>query len=228
MNRILIAEDDPRIVSFLQKGLQAAGFATSHVGDGRSALEAMRDGDHDLVVLDIGLPLMDGFEVLSTARGSGISTPVVVLTARDSVDDTVLGLESGANDYLAKPFHFAELLARVRVRLGEGGEPTGSGVGGAGGTAPALHHADLSLDLLTRIATVAGQPVELTSREFAMLKVFLKHPGQVLSREQILAHAWGYDFDPASNVVDVYVRTLRRKIGADRLVTVRGAGYKLS
>ena len=228
MNRILIAEDDPRIVSFLQKGLQAAGFATSHVSDGRSALEAMRAGDHDLVVLDIGLPLMDGFEVLSTARGSGISTPVVVLTARDSVDDTVLGLESGANDYLAKPFHFAELLARVRVRLGEGAEAPGGGEGGSGAAAPALHHGDLSLDLLTRIATVAGRPVELTSREFAMLKVFLKHPGQVLSREQILAHAWGYDFDPASNVVDVYVRTLRRKIGAERLVTVRGAGYKLS
>lgn len=228
MNRILIAEDDPRIVSFLQKGLQAAGFATSHVADGRSALEAMRAGDHDLVVLDIGLPLMDGFEVLSTARGSGIATPVVVLTARDSVDDTVLGLESGANDYLAKPFHFAELLARVRVRLGEGAEVTGGGEGGSGTVAPALHHGDLSLDLLTRIATVAGRPVKLTSREFAVLKVFLKHPGQVLSREQILAHAWGYDFDPASNVVDVYVRTLRRKIGAERLVTVRGAGYKLS
>lgn len=219
MNRILIAEDDPRIVSFLQKGLQAAGFATSHVGDGRSALEAMRAGDHDLVVLDIGLPLMDGFEVLGTARGSGITTPVVVLTARDSVDDTVLGLESGANDYLAKPFHFAELLARVRIRLGEVGETAGA--------TPALQHGDLSLDLLTRIATVGGKSVELTSREFAMLKVFLKHPGQVLSREQILSHAWGYDFDPASNVVDVYVRTLRRKIGAERLVTVRGAGYRL-
>jgi DNA-binding response OmpR family regulator len=220
VNRILIAEDDARIVSFLQKGLHAAGFVTSHVADGRSALEAMRAGDHDLVVLDIGLPLMDGFEVLATARGSGITTPVVVLTARDSVDDTVLGLESGANDYLAKPFHFAELLARVRIRLGERGESAEA--------TPVLHHGDLTLDLLTRIATVAGRPVELTSREFAMLKVFLKHPGQVLSREQILAHAWGYDFDPASNVVDVYVRTLRRKIGAERLVTVRGAGYKLS
>lgn len=220
MNRILIAEDDPRIVSFLEKGLQAAGFTTSHVRDGRSALEAMRGGDNDLVVLDIGLPLMDGFEVLTTARGSGITTPVVVLTARDSVDDTVLGLESGANDYLAKPFHFAELLARVRIRLGEVGDSTDA--------TPALHHGDLSLDLLTRIADVGGTSVELTSREFAMLKVFLKHPGQVLSREQILAHAWGYDFDPASNVVDVYVRTLRRKIGADRLVTVRGAGYRLT
>lgn len=163
---------------------------------------------------------MDGFEVLTTARGSGISTPVVVLTARDSVDDTVLGLESGANDYLAKPSHFAELLARVRIRLGEGGE--------SANTTPALRHGDLSLDLLTRIVTVGTEQVELTSREFAMLKVFLKHPGQVLSREQILAHACGYDFDPASNVVDVYVRTLRRKIGAERLVTVRGAGYRLS
>lgn len=225
MNRILIAEDDLRIVSFLQKGLRAAGFVTTHVADGRSALEAMQAGDHDLVVLDIGLPLMDGFEVLATARGSGITTPVVVLTARDSVDDTVLGLESGANDYLAKPFHFAELLARVRIRLGEG--PVSAGA------TPTLHHGDLSLDLLTRVATVGSgtggsAPVELTSREFAMLKVFLKHPGQVLSREQILDHAWGYAFDPASNVVDVYVRSLRRKIGPERLVTVRGAGYRLS
>lgn len=220
MSRILIAEDDPRIVSFVTKGLQAAGFVTTHVSDGLSALEAMRGDGFDLVVLDIGLPRMDGFEVLRTARGSGITVPVVVLTARDSVDDTVLGLESGANDYLAKPFHFAELLARIRIRLGEAG---------AGGEATQeLRHGGVSLDLLTRVATTPEATVELTSREFALLRLFLKHPGQVLSREQILDHVWGYDFDPASNVVDVYVRTLRRKIGAGHLVTVRGAGYRLS
>ena len=219
MNRILIAEDDLRIVSFLEKGLRSAGFATTHVGDGRSALEGLRSDQFDLVILDIGLPLLDGFEVLSRARGQGISTPVVVLTARDSVRDTVTGLTSGANDYLAKPFHFAELLARVQLRLHDGSSTHDE--------ARALEHGGLRLDLLAHTAEVDGEPTNLTSREFSLLKVFLTHRGQVLSREQILDHVWGYDFDPASNVVDVYVRTLRKKIGADRLVTVRGAGYKM-
>ena len=219
MNRILIAEDDLRIVSFLEKGLRSAGFATTHVGDGRSALEGLRSEQFDLVILDIGLPLLDGFEVLSRARGQGISTPVVVLTARDSVRDTVTGLTSGANDYLAKPFHFAELLARVQLRLHDGSSTHDE--------ARTLEHGGLRLDLLAHTAEVDGKPTNLTSREFSLLKVFLTHRGQVLSREQILDHVWGYDFDPASNVVDVYVRTLRKKIGADRLVTVRGAGYKM-
>lgn len=219
MNRILIAEDDLRIVSFLEKGLRSAGFATTHVGDGRSALEGLRSEQFDLVILDIGLPLLDGFEVLSRARGQGISTPVVVLTARDSVRDTVTGLTSGANDYLAKPFHFAELLARVQLRLHDGSSTHDE--------ARTLEHGGLRLDLLAHTAEVDGEPTNLTSREFSLLKVFLTHRGQVLSREQILDHVWGYDFDPASNVVDVYVRTLRKKIGADRLVTVRGAGYKM-
>ena len=219
MNRILIAEDDPRIVSFLEKGLRSAGFSTTHVGDGRSALEGLRSEQFDLVILDIGLPLLDGFEVLSQARGQGISTPVVVLTARDSVRDTVTGLTSGANDYLAKPFHFAELLARVQLRLHDGSA--------ANDDARILEHDGLRLDLLAHTAEVDGEPTNLTAREFSLLKVFLSHRGQVLSREQILDHVWGYDFDPASNVVDVYVRTLRKKIGADRLVTVRGAGYKM-
>lgn len=219
MNRILIAEDDPRIVSFLEKGLRSAGYVTTHVGDGRSALEGLLGGEFDLVILDIGLPRMDGFEVLSQARGQGVSTPVIVLTARGSVDDTVQGLTSGANDYLAKPFHFAELLARIQLRVAERPQSEDA--------SRTLRHGDISLDLLSRTATVAGKPVSLTSREFSLLKVFMQHPCQVLSREQLLDRVWGYDFDPASNVVDVYVRTLRRKIGKERLATVRGAGYKL-
>lgn len=223
MNRILIAEDDPRIVSFLAKGLRSAGFSTTHVGDGLSALEGLRSAQFDLVILDIGLPHMDGFEVLSQARGQGITTPVVVLTARDSVRDTVTGLTSGANDYLAKPFHFAELLARVQLRLQDGTAARETAVD----SSRILEHGGLRLDLLAHTAEVDGSPTTLTAREFSLAKVFLSHHGQVLSREQILDHVWGYDFDPASNVVDVYVRTLRKKIGADRLVTVRGAGYKM-
>jgi len=142
----------------------------------------------------------------------------VVLTARDSVDDTIAGLEGGANDYMTKPFQFGELLARVRLRLNDDNV----------GAADSVSHRDLSLDLRTRRANVAGRSVDLTAREFALLEVFLRNPDRVLSREQILGRVWGYDFDPASNVVDVYVRALRGKIGTQRLQTVRGMGYRLS
>ncbi|ONM50051.1 response regulator transcription factor [Nocardia donostiensis] len=218
MSRILIAEDDVHIVSFVGKGLRAAGYTTEHVADGETALLMARSGAFDMVILDIGLPSMDGFTVLRQLRGEGVRTPVVVLTARDSVDDTVAGLEGGANDYMTKPFQFAELLARVRLRLHDDNVAA----------ADSLSHRDLSLDLRSRRAHVQGRAVDLTAREFALLEVFLRHPDQVLSREQILGHVWGYDFDPASNVVDVYVRALRGKIGAQRLQTVRGMGYRLS
>lgn len=218
MSRILIAEDDVHIVSFVGKGLRAAGYTTEHVADGETALLMARSGAFDMVILDIGLPAMDGFTVLRQLRGEGVRTPVVVLTARDSVDDTVAGLEGGANDYMTKPFQFAELLARVRLRLHDDNVAA----------ADSLSHRDLSLDLRSRRAHVQGRAVDLTAREFALLEVFLRHPDQVLSREQILGHVWGYDFDPASNVVDVYVRALRGKIGAQRLQTVRGMGYRLS
>ncbi len=161
---------------------------------------------------------MDGFTVLDRLRGEGVRTPVIVLTARDSVTDTVAGLEGGANDYVSKPFQFAELLARIRLRIGDAGATDPTSVLGDG---------DLALDLRTRRVEVGGASVDLTSREFSLLEVFLRHRGQVLSREQILGHVWGYDFDPASNVVDVYVRALRNKIGGDRVETIRGAGYRL-
>ena len=217
MNRILIAEDEPRIASFLQKGLTANGFATTVAEDGRQALYAAASGDFDLLILDLGLPDMDGFAVLRELRGRSVRLPVVILTARDGVTDTVAGLEGGADDYVTKPFRFEELLARVRVRL-------------RGERAPeetVLTAGDLSLDLRTRRARVGDHDVELTAREFTLAETLLRHAGQVLSREQLLSHVWGYDYDPGSNVVDVYVGYLRRKLGAERIRTVRGMGYRL-
>ncbi|WP_017627182.1 response regulator transcription factor, partial [Nocardiopsis chromatogenes] len=168
--------------------------------------------------LDLGLPDGDGFAVLRRLRETGSPLPVVVLTARDGVSDTVTGLEIGADDYMTKPFRFEELLARVRLRM-RGDRAAETGVLAVG---------DLSLDLRTRRATAGGTTVDLTAREFALLEVFLRHTGQVLSRQQLLSHVWGYDHDPGSNVVDVFIRSLRKKIGADRIRTVRGMGYRLA
>ena len=217
MNRILIAEDEPRLASFLEKGLRANGFVTSTVADGAAAVAVADDGDFDLLVLDIGLPVKDGFTVLRELRAAGQRIPVIILSARDDISDKVSGLEYGADDYVTKPFRFEELLARVRVRLrGDGvAEPT------------VLHAGELSLDLRTRRASVGGRTVELSAREFTMLEVFMRHGGQVLSREQLLSHVWGYDYDPGSNVVDVYVGYLRRKLGRERFQTMRGMGYRL-
>jgi two-component system, OmpR family, copper resistance phosphate regulon response regulator CusR len=217
MSRILIAEDEERIASFLEKGLRANGFTTEVAADGESALRRARVGQFDLLILDIGLPVIDGFAVLRALRESGSSLPVVILTARDHVRDTVAGLEGGADDYITKPFRFEELLARVRVRLRGERAPE----------ATVLRAGDVTLDLRTRQAVVAGSAVDLSAREFAMAEVFFRHPGQVLSREQLLSHVWGYDFDPGSNVVDVYVGYLRKKVGKDRIESVRGMGYRL-
>jgi len=218
VSRILIAEDEERIASFLQKGLRANGFTTTVAEGGRKALALARSGEFDLLILDLGLPDLDGLAVLRALRQVGDRLPVLILTARDSVSDTVAGLEGGADDYMPKPFRFEELLARVRVRLREGGVPQET----------VLQAADITLDLRSRSARVRGEPVDLTTREFALAEVFIRHAGQVLSREQLLSHVWGYDFDPASNVVDVYVRYLRRKLGAHRILTVRGTGYRLA
>jgi two-component system copper resistance phosphate regulon response regulator CusR len=217
MARILIAEDEPRIAAFIEKGLSANGFAVTTVADGHSAYDYTMSGGFDLMVLDIGLPGMDGFAVLAKLRAERNQIPVIVLTARTSVQDTVAGLEGGADDYMPKPFRFEELLARVRLRLTpeRATELTMLTCGG------------LRLDLRTRRAHVDGRTVDLSAREFALAETFLRHPGQVLSREQLLSHVWGYDYDPGSNVVDVYVRYLRRKLGAQRFVTLRGMGYRL-
>jgi DNA-binding response OmpR family regulator len=218
MSRILIAEDEPRLSSFLEKGLRAAGYSTTVCDDGVKAATLARDGEFDLLVLDIGLPGQDGFAVLRAIRSRGEKLPVLVLTARDEVVDTVTGLDSGADDYVTKPFVFEELLARVRARL-RAPEAGDSGL--------ELHGGGVRLDVRTRRAEVDGDEVELTAKEFTLLETFLRHPGQVLSREQLLSHVWGYDFDPGSNVVDVYVGYLRRKLGSERFETVRGMGYRL-
>src|SRR5690606_29110405 len=210
-------EDEPRIASFLEKGLRANGFVTAVAGDGDEALARARSGEFDLLILDLGLPGRDGFGVLAELRRHDRRLPVVILTARDSVGDTVAGLEGGADDYVTKPCSFEELLARVRVRLRGDGAPEET----------VLRAGDIALDLRTRRASVDGKTVELTAREFTLAETFLRHPGQVLSREQLLSHVWGYDYDPGSNVVDVYVGYLRRKLGASRIRTVRGMGYRL-
>jgi len=216
MSRILIVEDEPRIAAFVSRGLESAGYATVIVDDGAEGLERALAGDIDLVLLDVGLPTMDGFEVLRQLRAQGSGVPVIMLTARSSTRDTVEGLDAGANDYVSKPFTFEELLARVRSRLRE--STTTAGV--------AVSHGDVVLDILARRATVGGREVELSAREFALAEQFLRSPGRVLSREQLLSSVWGLDFDPGSNVVDVYVRYLRGKLGAHHIVTVRGAGYR--
>jgi DNA-binding response OmpR family regulator len=217
MTRILIAEDEERITSFLEKGLRANGFTTEVAADGEEALRLARSGSFDLLILDLGLPGKNGLEVLNTLRGEGQPLPVVILTARDSVSDTVTGLEGGADDYMTKPFRFDELLARVRLRLRDdrAAEPTLLQVG------------DAALDLRTRQAIVAGTAVDLSRREFSLAEVFFRHPGQVLAREQLLSHVWGYDYDPGSNIIDVYVGYLRKKLGKDRITSVRGMGYRL-
>lgn len=217
MTRILIAEDEARIASFLEKGLRSNGFATTVVFDGDAAYDLASTGQFDLLLLDIGLPGRDGFTVLRQLRAERCGVPVIILTARDSVGDTVAGLQDGADDYVSKPFRFEELLARIRLRLRDTGTQE----------VTVLRHGQLALDLRTRRATVDGRVVELTAREFALAETFLRNVGQVLSREQLLSHVWGFDFDPGSNVVDVYVRYLRLKLGADHIQTVRGMGYRL-
>ena len=221
MARILIVEDEQRIAAFVAKGLQAEGHVVTAVTDGHAGLDEALGGQHDLVVLDIGLPGIDGYEVLHRLRAQGSKVPVIVLTARDSVSDTVTALEGGADDYMPKPFRFAELLARVRVRLRQAGEA-------AGPTQTVLSAGGHRLDLRSRRVTVDGREVDLSAREFRLLEIFMANPGQVLSREQLLDHVWGFDFDPASNVVDVYVGYLRRKLGASAISTVRGMGYRFT
>ena len=217
MTRVLIVEDEERIASFVDKGLRANGFTTLVASDGHQASSHLRTEEFDLVILDLGLPGPDGFDVLRGFREWDRQTPVVILTARDGVPDTVEGFELGAAEYVTKPFSFEELLARVRARLRED----------RAGEVTKLEVANASLDLRTRKLTVDEKPVDLTAREFALAETFFRHPGQVLSREQLLSRVWGFDHDPGSNVVDVYVGYLRKKLGGERISTVRGMGYRL-
>ncbi len=219
MARVLIVEDEERIASFIAKGLRADGHLATVVGDGSEGLDHALSGDFDLMVLDVGLPSLDGFEVLDQLRSQGSRLPVIVLTARDSVTDTVSALQGGADDYMAKPFRFAELLARIQLRLRQqtpGGDARSDVVESGG----------VSLDLRTRRARVGARELDLSAREFRLAEVLMINAGQVLSREQLLDQVWGFDFDPGSNVVDVYVGYLRRKFGAGTITTVRGMGYR--
>jgi two-component system, OmpR family, copper resistance phosphate regulon response regulator CusR len=217
MKRILIAEDEPRIAAFLEKGLRARGYSTTTCARGTDALELALTGQFDLLILDLGLPDRDGSLVLRELREHDRHLPVVVLTARDTLDDTVATLEGGADDYVTKPFRFDELVARVRARLRDERAPE----------TPVLVVGDARLDLISRRLEVAGDRHDLTAREFALAEFFFRHAGQVVSREQLLSHIWGYDYEPDSNVVEVYVGYLRRKLGAGRIATVRGMGYRL-
>jgi two-component system, OmpR family, copper resistance phosphate regulon response regulator CusR len=217
VSRILIVEDEARIASFLVKGLRSNGFSTEVASDGESALGLARAGSFDLVILDLGLPGMHGFDVLRELRDRDTRLPVIILTARGGVQDTVAGLEGGADDYVAKPFRFDELLARVRVRLRGDRAPE----------ATVLEVEGAALDLRTRRVVSGERTFDLSAREFTLAEVFFRHPGQVLAREQLLSQVWGYDFDPGSNIVDVYVGYLRRKLGKKRITSVRGMGYRL-
>ncbi len=216
MTRILIVDDEPHIVSLVSRAVHAEGYEAVGADDGPEALEIALAGEIDLIVLDVGLPTMDGFDVLRELRGSGDTTPVIMLTARSGTSDTIEGLDAGASDYVPKPFAVAELMARVRSRLRDS----------AASAPTTLTRGGVTLDILGRRATVDGRDVELSSREFALAEQFLRNPGDVLTREVLLSRVWCLDFDPGSNVVDVYVRYLRAKLGADHIVTVRGEGYR--
>lgn len=219
-DRILIAEDEPRIAAFLEKGLRASGFTTAVAKDGHEASSMAQSGEFDLLILDIGLPGKDGWMVLEELRGQGEQLPIIILSARDEVSDKVAGLEGGADDYVTKPFRFEELLARVRARLRDNRLPKRQ-------EEMVLKAGNIVLDLLKRQIWVGDRPVKLSAREFTLVETFVRHPGQVMSREQLLSQVWGYDYDPGSNVVDVCVGYLRKKLGHDYIETVRGMGYRL-
>ncbi len=220
MSRILIVEDEPRIASFLRKGLQANGFTTSIAEDGEGAIATILAGDFDLMVLDLGLPDQDGLSVLEKLRGQGVQIPIIILTARDDLTDKVTGFESGADDYVTKPFRFEELLVRIRARLRNTQTAQAQ-------PEPTLQIKNIVLDLRTRRVRRGDRLIDLSAREFTMAETFFRHPDQIMSREQLLNHVWGYDYDPGSNIVDVYIGYLRKKLGGDLIETVRGIGYRL-
>jgi heavy metal response regulator len=219
--RLLVVEDEKKVASFIKQGLAEEGYAVDVALDGQEGLEMARDPVHDLIILDISLPKMDGLQVLKKLRQQKVNTPVLLLTVRATIEDKVLGLDAGADDYLTKPFAFQELVARVRALLRRRTE-----------TEPALLQvADLTLDPARRIVSRAGEKIDLTSKEFALLEYFMRNPGRVLPRTMIIEHVWNYDFDTMTNIIDVYVNYLRKKIDSGRepklIHTVRGVGYVL-
>ncbi|GAA1863549.1 response regulator transcription factor [Actinomadura bangladeshensis] len=229
--RILVVDDEPAVRESLTSSLEFEGYRVQDAADGALALQQVESRPPDLVVLDVLMPRMDGLTTCRRLRALGATMPVLMLTARDMVGDRVTGLDAGADDYLAKPFELDELLARVRALLRRTAMNTAMNTAAAAGEGGVLAFGDLRMDTLTREVTRAGTPVELTRTEYMLLEMFLTHPRQVLTREQILETVWGFDFEPASNSLDVYVMYLRRKTeagGLPRLVhTVRGVGYVL-
>jgi heavy metal response regulator len=217
--RLLVVEDEKKVASFIKKGLEEEGYAVDLAADGETGLMMGLDGVHDLIILDVNLPRMDGLSVLQELRKKKVTTPVLLLTVKATIEDKVLGLDSGADDYLTKPFAFQELLARVRALLRRRAEAD----------SPLLQVADLALDPATRFVSRGDEKIELTAKEFALLAYFMRNPGRVLTRTMIAEHVWDYDFDPMTNVIDVYVNYLRKKIDAGReaklIHTVRGVGY---
>ncbi|MGH2776095.1 MAG: response regulator transcription factor [Actinomycetota bacterium] len=217
MTSVLVVEDESQIAAFIEKGLRTAGFEPLIARGGRAALEAARAEAFDLVILDLGLPDFDGLTVLRSLREMDRTTPVIILTARDGAAETVEGLDAGADDYITKPFRLEVLLARMRARLRED----------ASRDSHLIKVRNAALDLRTRRAYLDDEIVDLTPREFAVTETFFRHPGEVLSREQILNAVWGYFHDPGSNLIDVYVGSLRKKLGDELIETVRGQGYRL-
>lgn len=219
--RILVIEDEKKLAGFIKKGLEEEGYALDVAHDGKEGLLLALDGVHDLIILDINLPKMDGLSVLQEFRRQKGKTPVLLLTVRAAIEDKVLGLDTGADDYLTKPFSFQELLARIRALLRRRVDVT----------PPLLQVADLILDPARRVVTRGTDRLDLSTKEFALLDYFMRNPGRVLTRTMIAEHVWDYDFDPMSNIIDVYVNYLRKKIDAGRspklLRTVRGVGYVL-
>ncbi|MGD1932151.1 MAG: response regulator transcription factor [Leptolyngbyaceae cyanobacterium] len=221
MTHILVVEDEVRIAAFVKKGLVSNGFTISVAGNSEEASAISLDGQIDLMILDLGIPGRDGLELLEDLRGQGFLAPIIILTARDDIQDKISGFERGADDYMTKPFRFEELLVRVRARLRT--------------VVTAAHESQsnmlavgpLVLDLRTRRLQVEGQIIDLSAREFTLAETFLRHPNQVMSREQLLDTVWGYDYAPGSNIVDVYVGYLRKKFGDGLIETVRGMGYRL-
>ena len=219
--RLLVVEDEKKVSSFISKGLMEEGYAVDVAFDGQTGLQMAMDKVHDLIVLDIHLPGMDGMSVLHELRKGRVSTPVLLLTVRANIEDKVLGLDAGADDYLTKPFAFQELVARIRALLRR---KTEAGL-------PVLQFADLTLDPARRVVLRGVKKIDLTAKEYALLYYFMRNPGLVLTRTMISDHVWDYNFDSMTNIIDVYVNYLRRKIDSDRehklIHTVRGVGYVL-
>lgn len=220
--RVLVVEDEQRIADFIEKGLTESGYAVDVAADGDDALAWTDIVDYDVIVLDVMLPKRDGIDVCRTLRTRGVSIPILMLTARDAIDDRVRGLDSGADDYLVKPFAFAELLARLRALTRR--EPVLVNT--------LLRVSDLTLDTTTRVVKRQRTAIELTNKEYTLLEYLMRHPNQVLTRSMIAEHVWNYDFDNVTNVIDVHVRYLRRKLDdpfpTKLIQTVRGAGYRIS